>query len=371
MKKAMFVANVGFTLTNFRSELMQKFRDNGYVVKIVCPTESDFNSNLLKYEKDVIPIFLSRRGLSPLKDLKTFFQLIKIYREEKPDVILNYTIKPTIYSSIAAHICGVKQIFSTITGLGYIFTGDSLKKKLIRLIVCSQYRLALRYNKKVFFQNPDDLELYTKLGLVEKTKAKIINGSGVNLNVFQPDPNVIKIPKSFLFIGRILKDKGIGELIEAAKVVKNTYPDTKICLLGNLDENPASYKLKDIEKWKSEGLVDYLPPIEDVRSILKSYQVFVLPSYREGTPRSILEALAMGMPVITTDVPGCRETVQNGENGFLVPVKNSYELAQKMIYFIENPEVIEVMGAKGLQIAYLKYDVHSVNKSIYSEVDTI
>ena len=364
MKKIILVANVGFTLTNFRKDLIETLSVAGHSVSIANPTEDDFNDALKTFPHPVHSFNLSRKGLSPFKDLRTLWQLYKIFKREKPDIVLNYTIKPTIYSSIAAFMAGVAGIYSNITGLGYIFTGTSLKKKLIKQIIKIQYKIALNLNNKVFFQNRDDRKEFLDLKLTSEEKTVIINGSGVSLEKFKPNHSISKEKDSFLLIARLLKDKGIGEYVAAARTVKAKHPEAGFYLLGGTDDNPAAYSLDEVKAWQQEGVITYIPQTDDVLSHLLRAEVFVLPSYREGTPRSVLEALAMGLPVITTDAPGCRETVVDGENGFLVPVRESEVLSQRMLDLIEKPELKSKMGECSLLKAKEKYDVIKVNQSI-------
>ncbi len=222
--------------------------------------------------------------------------------------------------------------------------------------------MALRLSKKTFFQNKDDAKEFLKLGLVRKGNVKIVNGSGVNMEIFAPMP----MPKEqiFLLIGRVLRDKGILEYIQAARKVKSVYPRARFQIIGQFDINPSSIKIQDLQPYIQDGSIEYLGAINDVRPFLAKSFVYVLPSYREGTPRSVLEAMATGRPIITTDAPGCRETVIHGVNGFLVPIKDVNTLAEKMLWMIENSEEAEKMGKESLRICKEKYDVKKVNESI-------
>lgn len=372
-KKIVFVANTAFTITNFRKELIKSFVEENYEVIVACPTFcslsniEDVSSSLRDLGARHYPLLLSRSGINPFSDIKLFISLLKLFKKEQPYAVLNYTIKPVIYSSIAAKISSSAKVYSTITGLGYLFTSKSLKNRIIAFIVKLQYFLALQFNTLVFFQNSDDLNLFKKMRLLNNVKTKIINGSGVDLNKFFPSENV-KLKFSFIMIGRILKDKGIDEYISAARGVKKKYPEAVFKLLGSLDDNPSAYRENDILKWEKEGVIIYIKPQKDVRPFLAESEVFVLPSYREGTPRATLEAMAMGLPVITADSPGCRETVIDGENGFLVTVKDSYSLQIAIEKMITNRQLINKMGAKSLHFVKQKYDVNLVNASILEEI---
>jgi len=376
-KKVAFIANSAFTLINFRKELIGSFIEKGYEVIAICPIECGLmgERNIEEALSEIgvrhISIKLSRKGVNPISELLLLFQLFKILRKEKPELVMNYTIKPVIYGSIAAKIFTKARIFSTITGLGFAFTNTGFVGRSLAKVIKLQYSMALRFNETVFFQNSDDLSLFNKLGLVSKTKTKIINGSGVNLERFNcaVNKNTLKRePNSFIMIARILKDKGVAEYINAARIVKREFPNSKFILLGAIDDNPASYKLEDVEQWQNEGVIEYIGPQTDVRPYLFSNQVFVLPSYREGTPRSVLEAMAMEMPIITTNAPGCKETVENDINGYLVDVESVEQLTDAIKKFIDNPTLILKMGKQSLEIARRKYDVNRVNQDILSSV---
>jgi glycosyltransferase involved in cell wall biosynthesis len=291
--------------------------------------------------------------------------LVKLLRRLRPDIVLAYTIKPVIYGSLACRLTGVQRCYSMITGLGYAFMGGvGLRQRLVGKLAPLLYRTALAGNAGVFFQNRDDLALFVNTGLLRaQHKALVINGSGVDTDYFRPAP-LPAGPVAFLLIARLLKDKGISEYAAAALAIKQRYPDTIFRLIGPLDPNPAAISKEQTYAWHQAGVLEYLGEAKDVRPHLASCNVYVLPSYREGTPRTVLEAMAMGRPIITTDAPGCRETVTHGDNGFLVPVKDVGALAEAMQRFITHPEWIPRMGQRGREIAEIKYDVRKVNAAI-------
>ena len=331
----------------------------------MAPGENPFVAEqLCKINVVYKPINLERTGLNPLKDLRSFILIKANLRELKPDVVLAYTIKPVIYGSLAARSAGVPHIFSMITGLGYSFMAGGIKQKLVNKIVSKLYRVGLAGNEKVFFQNPDDLRLFCNQKLLDESgKAILINGSGVDIDYFSEALPCGTEPV-FLLIGRLLKDKGISEFIEAARMLKRKYPRVLFRIVGPFDSNPAAFKPAEISTWQKEGIVEYLGEVADVRPVISSCSVYVLPSYREGMPRTVLEAMAMGRPIVTTDAPGCRETVEAGQNGFLVPVKDAGALANAMERFILEPDLIQKMGKRGREIAEEKYDVRKVNAVI-------
>lgn len=365
--KVILVANTSFTITNFREELIAELANRGHRVIVICPTESGANRALSKMNAQVIPINLSRKGLNPIRDIKYLLNLYKIFKKERPDVVLNYTIKPVIYSGLAAKLASISSINTFMTGLGYLFVSSDIRTKLIRVLVTFLYRLSLKFSKNIFFQNPDDLQVFLDRKITRIEKTHITNGSGVNLEKFQYDGSE-KNKYSFAFVGRLLKDKGISEFIDAAKIIKKKYPYSSFWICGSIDNNPASYSSMDIEKWSSEGIINYTPHSNDVSAFLQDKEVFVLPSYREGTPRAILEAMSMQMPIITTNAPGCKETTKNNENGYLVDVQNVQELANAMEKFILNHSLVKEMGHKSFKMANEKYDVKKVNEFILNKI---
>lgn len=365
-KSILLIASYTPSVVNFRKELILSLLDTGYSVSVIAPkTTAEITAQIQELGCIFLPIKMdSRGGVNPLKDMLYLAVLTSILIKTKPDCILSYTIKPVIWGTLAAKIAGIKKSYSIITGLGYAFTDIAgWKKKSINCIVRKLYGLALKMNTKTFFQNPDDQVLFEELKLVQPDKAILINGSGVNLNEFSKSPPPAHKVK-FLLLARLLRDKGIYEFIEAARKIKHKYPQARFSIGGYIDQNPTSISKSDLEAWINEGIIDYLGNLTNVREAIKNCSVYVLPSYREGTPRSVLEAMAMGRPIITTDVPGCRETVIDGVNGFLVPVKNVNALVEKMELFIQNPEQCTTMGHESRRIAEEKFDVHHVNKII-------
>jgi glycosyltransferase involved in cell wall biosynthesis len=315
-------------------------------------------------------IRLDRTGINPIRDLSYFMEMLNFFQQERPHVVFSYTAKPVIYGSLAAQLAGVPRIFSMVTGLGYVFASNQLKQRLLGIVVRRLYRLGLAVNRSIFFQNPDDIDLFTRWGLVTAKRVVMINGSGVNLEYYGLVPQVTS-PPIFLLIGRMLKDKGVQEFLNAAKRLKVSYPEAVFRLVGPHDDHPATVPWSHIQERIKTGMVEYFGETDDIRPFMAEASVYVLPSYREGTPRSVLEAMAMGRPVITTDVPGCRETVIDGENGFLVPVGDAGALADAMEHIILHPELLERMGKRGREIAEEKYDVRKVNAVILKTMGLI
>jgi len=367
LAKIVIISHYSPSLINFRGDLIRAMVELGH--KVIClGPEAGFEQPLQELGADYRQIPLHRTGLNPLKDVKTLFSLRKVLKETKPDVVFSYTVKPIVYGSIAAHMAGVRRMYAMIEGLGYVFIGQSLKQKFLRQLVCFLYHKALKYNKAVFFLNPDDMRLFVDNSIVPKAvKPVLLNGIGVNIEKFAFAPPKLS-PVTFLLIARLIKDKGILEYVESARLLKQKYPAAKFQLLGPLDINPAAITQEQLERWSKEGIIEYLGKTNDVRPYIAEASVYVLPSYREGTPRSVLEAMSMGRPIITTDAPGCRETVIDGKNGFLVPVKDVDALKSTMEKFILKPDLIVQMGEQSRIIAEEKYDVRKVNRVILQEM---
>lgn len=441
------LASYAPSLVNFRGPLLQTLVALGCEV-IACAPESDERIEKAirqlgaKYEQ----LTLCRTGMNPFKDLIGFAHLNRLIWKYRPDIVLSYTIKPVIYGSLAAWLVGVPKICSIITGLGYSFTNKSLFNRL----VCQLYKLALSTNEVVFFQNSDDEREFRRRGIFpydgiapsekplcemqqyQRTvefrkpnkmpgpptrKTVVVSGSGVDLDFFSAtalrdtyggeqmrmSPSVVvengQHPELaskrsskvvFLLIARLLRDKGILEFAEAARRLKAMYPECRFQVLGPYDPNPAALRLEEIKVWSGEGAIEYLGVANDVRPFLRACDVYVLPSYREGTPRTVLEAMATGRAVITTDAPGCRETIKvrpaeegavskakipatliEGYNGFLVPIRDANSLTYAMEQFILKPELCTQMGRAGRDYAQERYDVHEVNKLILKELEIV
>lgn len=369
-----FLLIAGFpdSLLHFRGPLLDALLACGLTVHVAAPdlpTGSTLRQQLEARGLKVHDIPLRRTGMSPFADLATFLQLLRLMRRIKPDQVLGYTIKPVIYGSLAAWLAGVPRRFALITGLGYVFMGqdDGGSRGLLRSLVQRLYALALQRTHKVFFQNPDDQALFRSLQILQPTASSfVVNGSGVDVAQYAQAP-LPTVPR-FLLIARLLGDKGVREYVEAARRVRACHPEVVFSLVGWIDENPDAIRRVELDAWVAEGVVTYAGRLADVRPAIADCSVYVLPSYREGTPRTVLEAMAMGRAIITTDAPGCRETVVDGDNGFLVPVKAVDELVSAMLCLIEQPELVARMGLRSRQIVEEKYDVHRVNQVMLKEM---
>lgn len=357
----------GFALSllNFRGPLLRALVESGHEVIASAPDVSDdVRLALQALGTTCREVPMQRAGLSPSGDLHTLFSLLQLFREVRPDTLLCYTIKPVIWGLLAARLARVPRRVAMITGLGYAFMdGGGWRQRVILRVVCFLYRRALAGAHVVMFQNPDDRTEFEKRGLLPKSaEVVMINGSGVDTRHYAAAP----LPQApvFLLMARLLSDKGIREYVGAAKQLRVRYPSAHFLLAGPLDKNPAALSEVELQQWQREGAIEYLGSLRDVRPALARCRIYVLPSYREGTPRSVLEAMSSGRPIITTDAPGCRETVKEGSNGFLVPVRDTDALARAMERFILEPELAGRMGQESRRIAEEKYDVNKVNAVI-------
>jgi glycosyltransferase involved in cell wall biosynthesis len=367
--KFLFVAGFAESILLFRGHLIEALQEMGLEVHVAAPelpADSPVRAKLVKQGLVVHSIPLCRTGMNPFRDLKALWALWRLMRSISPDYLLTYTVKPVVYGSLAAFLGRVPKRFALITGLGYAFQGDG-QRGVLRNLVEVLYRISLRCVDKVFFQNPDDEALFRARSILASGMASVIvNGSGVDLEKFVATP-VPEQPR-FLLIARLLGDKGVREYAEAASILKKKYPKATFVLVGWIDSNPDAIKKKELEQWVAAGTIIYLGRMSDVRPAITDASVYVLPSYREGTPRTVLEAMAMGRAIVTTDAPGCRETVVNGENGFLIPVKSIDALVSAMEQFILDPELAHLMGKRSREIACQKFAVNMVNAKMLSEM---
>lgn len=354
----------------FRMDMMREFIKQGHTVFAIGPEpEKDwvekFAANKIHYRH----IFVDRNGINPISDFKTYKDIFSFLKQEEPDKIFAYQAKTIIYGYIAAKNVKISEFYPLIAGLGSIFRGDGLKNRIIRNILKIQYKVVLKTTKSVFFQNNDDKNEFIKKGIIKEDQSVIINGSGVNLDIFDPQP--VPIVPTFLFIGRLIKDKGIIEYLEACRIIKTKYTGVRCLLVGPYDSNPSAINHADLQHYIEDGVIEYYGEQGDVRPYIKECSVFILPSYHEGTPKTVLEAMAVGRPIITTDAPGCRETVVDGYNGFLVPIKDVDSLVKKMGILIKDVALRNYMAENSLKIAREKYDVNLVNKVIMETMGLI
>ncbi|MEZ9747788.1 glycosyltransferase family 4 protein [Vibrio splendidus] len=363
IRNVILVGALPASLFNFRGELLKEITKKRLDV-LACANNASFEDkkNILSYGVEYKDVPIERNGLNPVSDLQTLLSLIQTFKMKNPSIVLAYTIKPIIWGGIASRFVGNTPFFAMVTGLGYAFQKGGFKKSLLNFLVKFLYRVALKKAKGVIFQNRDNMQVFIDEGIVPQEKCFLVNGSGVDLSHYQESPLPPK--PHFLLIARLLGDKGIREYVKAAEIVKQQYPEAVFELVGPEDPSPDGIKLDEVNKWVSSGAIEYSGATTDVRPFIENCTIYVLPSYHEGMPRTVLEAMAMGRPILTTNVPGCRETVINGENGWLVEKASVEQLAERMIWFIENQVQWSVMGEKSHIIANEKFDVHKVNVEI-------
>lgn len=369
--RVILISTLASSFYGFRADLIRTLIKKGH--HVYAFTSEYTAEDLKKIEKlGATPIIytLNRGGLNPLADMIATYKLSNKIKAIKPDLVFSYFSKPVIFGTLAAKLAKVPRVIGMLEGLGYTFTeqpeGLSKKTQLIKKIQVFLYKIALPQLDQLIFLNPDDpkdlLEKYT----INVKNVEILGGIGLNLQdyPYQPLSN-IHLTLKFLFIGRLLKEKGIHEFVQAAKLVKKIYPDTEFTVLGAIDHhNLGALQQTELDTLISSNIIHYPGHVDNIKDWIIDSHVFVLPSYREGVPRSTQEAMAIGRAVITTDVPGCRETVINKQNGFIVPKWNPEALAEKMIYFIKNPEKIREMGDASYQIAANKFDAEKVNQRL-------
>lgn len=375
------IAGYAPSLIGFRGPLLQALVLAGHDV-YACAAEDDsgVTSTLRNWGIVYRAMPLQRAGLDPLRDWSYHRVLRNWLAKIGAEVVIPYTHKPVVYAALAVQsLPNSPRVYPLITGLGFVFIGSVLKARIAKWVMTMLYRQASKHFSGVFFQNPDDLELFRALRLIRsETRRLVVRGSGIELSEFAhefPYTSFQLSATKFLLIARLLGDKGIREYVEAARLIRAAHPVIEFHLVGPTDPNPAAISIEEVMVWQREGTIIYHGSQSDVRPILRECTVYVLPSYREGTPRTVLEAMATGRAVITTDAPGCRETVFNaaiadnngvriGENGMLVPVKSIDALVAAMMRFIKEPCLAETMGLAGRRLAEEHYDVHKVNQQM-------
>jgi glycosyltransferase involved in cell wall biosynthesis len=363
-KRIVLSLNTSWNIYNFRLNLARALKKNGYEVVLIAPY--DEYSDKLCEEFEYHDIYMNNKGTNPKEDLKTLVSFYKLYKTIKPDVVLNYTIKPNIYGNIACRLLGIK-IINNISGLGTVF----IKKSLVTKVVKWLYKYSLSKSSKVFFQNSDDRELFVENKLVSRDKCGLLPGSGIDTEKFKPLMYVKEDDTfRFLLIARMLYDKGIAEYVEAAKIFKEKYKAVEFQLLGSLDaSNNTAISKEQMQEWVNAGYVNYLGVTDNVQEFIKKADCIVLPSYREGTPRTLLESASMAKPIVTTHVVGCKEVVDDEVNGYLCEVRNAGDLADKMemMLNLSNDERV-LMGQRGREKMVHEFDESIV---IQKYLDTI
>lgn len=350
------------SIVGFRGKLIEKFVKEGHNVIVMTAQgkpEVIAEVEALGATFEAFPI--QRNGMNPIADIETMRALTRSFKRHQPDKILAYTIKPIIWGGIAAKRAGIKDFYAMVTGLGYAFEAPTFKRKLVRSLVTNLYKYSLSFSKNVIFQNQDNLNTFVDFGIVPNEKCHRVFGSGVDLSHYQQS-NLPDTQPHFLLIARVLGDKGVREYYQAAKQVKGKFPDARFSLVGPLDPSPDGISQAEIDSW--EGVIGYHGATNNVLPFIESCHIYVLPSYHEGIPRTVLEAMAVGRPILTTDAVGCRDTVQHDYNGLKVPVKNVDALVEAMQILLEHPERWPAMAENSRDFVSKVFDVNKVNANI-------
>ena len=365
-RRIVLVSNTAWSIVNFRAGLIRAIVGKGFEV-IAIAQPDNFESRLGEMGCTYVPLRMDNTGINPLRDLGLLLSFRRIFADLRPDCVLAFTIKPNIYGALAAHSLSI-PVVNNINGLGTVF----IKRDWITRVAMRLYRAALKSSRRVFFQNDNDLRLFLDAGLIQKHQTALLPGSGVDTDYFHP--RMPSIPERrggrFLLIARMLWDKGVGEYVAAARVLRERHPDWEFALLGFLDvANKRAISRTQMNEWVSAGWISYLGETNDVRPFIAEADCIVLPSYREGTPRSLLEASSMAKPIIATDAVGCREVVEDGVNGFLANVRDSVDLAEKMERMLSLPRQNRVeMGRRGREKVIREFDEKIVIESYLAEI---
>ncbi len=360
MSRVLVIGAYPRSLINFRGPLLAALVAQGHdVIAMSADADAPERDALTALGVSFRPFPVDRTGLSPLADLRTYLALRRAMTNLRPDVVLAYTIKPVVWGGFAARARRSTRFYALITGLGYTFHGASWARRALSAGITRLYRAALANAVRVIFQNSDNRDAFVARGIVQAAKCAVVDGSGVDLERFVVTP----LPRTgtvFLTIGRLLGEKGFREYAAAARIVRAKFPDVVFRLVGPEDSSPDAIPRAEIEGWVRNGWVEWLGAVDDVREAIASCHVFVLPSYHEGLPRTVIEAMAMGRPVVTTDTPGCRETVVPGENGFLVRSRDANGLAERLLWLVEHRSEWQRMGMRSRELAEARFDARLV-----------
>lgn len=360
--RVFLLGSFAHSIVTLRMPLIRKIRALGGHVAVGAPMAQFSKEHLALLAEAGVPVHdvpIDRHATTnPLAELKYIRRVVVAARSEKANVFIPYTIKPVVFGTLGARAAGIRRILPMVTGLGSVFIDQvpSRRARLVRSVATALYRTAFTFADTVYFQNPDDVRDLQRLGaLGASTRFAILAGSGVDIEEFteMPLPDRSGTELRFLMVSRLLADKGLREYAEAARIIKQRHPQVEFDLVGPSDTNPTAVPIEEVRSW---SWINHTPWLHDVRPALAACSVYVLPSYREGTPRSVLEAMATGRPIISTDAPGCREPVVEGVNGFLVPPREVEPLAQAMQRLIDQPHLVNEMGSASRRIACEKYD---------------
>lgn len=367
MQIAILHSNANY-LTGLRLPFMRELRRLGHDVVAMAPNMEPKHISILDGDGiEGVRCDLDATGFNPIVDLRNMCRLALLLRKLRPAIVFTNTAKPVIYGTFAAKLAGVSRRYALVSGLGYAFTDDGMirnrRKSFVRAVISVLYAMALRLNGEVIFQNHDDLQELCSKRICNRKRAHVVAGSGVDIYEYGYQERR-QTELTFILVGRMLVEKGVRNYLEAARIVKRELPQAKFLLVGDVDNNPSALTISEIQPYILDGTVSYIRGVTDVRPWLYQANVFVLPSYREGVPRSTLEAMSTGLAVITTDVPGCRETVSDGVNGLLVNVRDTRTLASAMIRLGKDPSLIARMGRASRDLVEAAFDVNLINRDM-------
>ncbi len=367
--KTLLFANTSWYLYNFRLPLAEALRARGYDVVLVAPKD-EFSDRLTKAGFHWVDFHFSRKGQNPLRELITIFRLTRLYRAEKPDFVHHFTIKCVLYGSLAARWIGIRRVINSITGLGYVFIANNLSARLLRPFIFFLYRLALK-STKLIFQNGDDLRQFETLKLVTPDQVCVVRGSGVDIERFVPSPEPTG-PQVVVLPARLLWDKGVGEFVQAARLLKAEGSDARFVLVGDIyADNPASVPENSVRDWEKEGVIEWWGWRGDMPEVFSQSSIVCLPSYREGLPKTLIEAAGCARPLVAFDAPGCREVVIHEETGLLAKFKDAEDLATCLRRLLCNPQERRRMGANARQLAETEFSTGRIVREtleVYSKL---
>jgi len=360
-ERLLFLVTEDWYFVSHRLSLAVEAKKVGFEV-IVATREVNHGSKIRELGIRLVPFEMSRRGGNPISEL---LRLTRLLKQERPDVVHLVALKPVVYGGIAAWMAGVPHIIGAVAGLGWLFTSGGLLQRRIQPIFRKVLALLLSSQRfTTIVQNPDDLNLLQKSG-VPRNKLQLIRGSGVDVDVFTPAKEPPPLPVTVVLVARMLWDKGVGEFVEATRILKPQFDGVRFVLVGDPDPaNPAAIPISKLQEWNGQNGIEWLGRQEDVKSILQKAHIVCLPSYREGVPKSLLEAAAVGLPLVTTDAPGCREVVTSGFNGLLVPVRDGVALARSLAQLISDPQLRKFMGANSRKRAVAEFSESIINTQI-------
>lgn len=364
------IASYAPSLINFRGELLRSLVAQGHELHAFAPAEraEAVRPALTAMGIGFSEIPLERNGTDPRQDIRTMLHLARVLRKLRPDAVFCYTVKPVVWGILAATLARVPRRVAMVTGLGHAFIESEHRQRYVARIVRTLYAVALRAATTAIFHNADDRQQFIREKLIpDDGRAVVVQGSGVDLTRFAATPLPSGGPTTFLLISRLIVEKGVREFVEAAALVKAEFPNARFCLVGPLDSNPSGITQAEVDQWRAKGAVEVVGPLDDVRSALQDCHVYVLPSYREGLPRTNLEAMATGRALITTDVPGCRQTVWP-DNGLLVPARDARALAEACKTLLQDPERIAAMGTASRAHAEARFDVVDINREMREHI---